>query len=152
VRDCPIWSTHTYGWVLQSLQLGATSFDRCLSIPSMAYVASLKNRIDEMNSRKLYLESLIRHRQDNLMGTPTNVATGSSTFSCSSQSTTLGTHRNTSPRFETNQFNDKTDALLNNFTSVQGDATAIPTGLSFFSAASQAASDNQPMNQTSRRN
>ena len=133
-----------------SHQVGATSFDRYLSVPSMEYVASLEKRIDEMNIRIVHLETLIR---DNLIGgTQTNVATGFGTFSCSSQSTTSGTHRNTSPILETNQFNYITDAVLNNFTSVQGDATTIPTGFSFFSAASQPDSDNQPLNRTSRTN
>jgi hypothetical protein len=112
-----------------SHQLGATSFDRCHSTPSLAYVAHLENTMVAMNSRLLYVESLVKHRQYDFMGTPGNVAPGFSTFSGSSQGsnpefpTGLSYFSSESPLDNDNQ----TDPLLN-LASDQGDAaTAIPT-------------------------
>jgi hypothetical protein len=68
-----------------SRQPDATSFDRCHSTPSMAYMAQLENTITAMNSRLLYVESLVQRRQYDLIGTTGNVAPGVSTFSGLSQ-------------------------------------------------------------------
>jgi hypothetical protein len=105
-----------------SLQRGATLFHRCVSIPSMAYVASLEKRINDMETqmtkinqnldrRILYLEHLMRDRtslllnshsfslgQDNLIDFPTDFPTGLSYFSSLSQATSNNPPRNRTSR------------------------------------------------------
>jgi hypothetical protein len=104
-----------------SHQPGATSFDRCHSTPSMAYMAQLENTIAAMNSPLLYVESLVQRRQYDLISTTGNVAPGVSTFSGSSQGS--------NPEFPTGlSYFTSESPLLDDLASDQGDAAmAIPT-------------------------
>ncbi len=47
-----------------SLQRGTTSFHGCVSIPSMAYVASLEKKINDMETQNLYLDRRISYLEE----------------------------------------------------------------------------------------
>ena len=121
-----------------SLQHGATSYGRCVSIPSMAYVATLENRIHDLENvnknlerRILYLEPLENRMHDmekineilgrRLLELEQLMRDGASPF--------LSSH---------------------SFSSGQHNSVDIPTGLSYFSSSSKASTNNPPRIRTSR--
>ena len=156
-----------------SLQRGASSYDRCVSVPSIAYVASLEERIHDMETqmtninqnlerRILYLEQMMRDRaspllhshsfssgQHNLMDIPT----GFSYFSSSSQASTNNpprnrtsrTHQDMLARCDTNDCNVMPHAGLRN-TGVICYANAIFQALASFHHLTTLFKDPPPYN------